>query len=227
VPHLGSRAAHRRATSITGISGMAAVGGALRLPAKFPNSNRPTPRVPERRDTGQKTAQRTSTATPADISGSHVTIATRSSLGSAGASRTSRIRMKPGGTFVCARRTARQLPGGRLDCQRDLSKNLAGPSGTEQGTGIASKGVGLDGDASLSPQGRTLCESTAQQAIPRQRVGKQAEAAITSVPKPRSQRKPSQRVEEPKRGAPAAGGTRTRRYRSQPSHTPAVLIPRE
>jgi len=28
VPHLGSGAAHRRATSITGISGMAAVGGA-------------------------------------------------------------------------------------------------------------------------------------------------------------------------------------------------------
>jgi len=28
VPHLGTGAAHRRATSITGISGMAAVGGA-------------------------------------------------------------------------------------------------------------------------------------------------------------------------------------------------------
>jgi len=34
-------------------------------------------------------------------------------------------------------------------------------------------------------------------------------------------------VEEPERGAPAAGGTRAKRYRSQPSHTPAVLIPRE
>jgi len=77
---------------------------ALRLPAKFPNSNRPTPRVPERQATGQETAQRTSAATPANISGSHVTIAARSSLGSAGASRTSRIRVKPGGTFVCARR---------------------------------------------------------------------------------------------------------------------------
>jgi len=60
----------------------AAAWRALRLPAKFPNSKRPAPRVPERRDTGQKTAQRTSTATPADISGSHVTIAARSSLGS-------------------------------------------------------------------------------------------------------------------------------------------------
>jgi len=68
---------------------------ALRLPAKFPNSNRPTPRVPEHRATGQETAQRTSAATPADVSGS------------AGASRTSSIRVKPGGTFVCARRKAK------------------------------------------------------------------------------------------------------------------------
>jgi len=85
----------------------AAAWRALRLPAKFPNSNRPTPRVPERQATEQETAQRTSTATPADISGSHVTIADRSSLGSAGASRTSRIRVKPGGTSVCARRKAK------------------------------------------------------------------------------------------------------------------------
>jgi len=121
----------------------AAAWRALRLPAKFPNSNRPTPRVPERRKTGQKTAQRTSTATSADISGSHVTVAARSSLGSAGASRTSRLRVKPGGTFVCARRkakgTARQLPGGSLDCQRDLSKNPARRSGTEQGTVLPRK----------------------------------------------------------------------------------------
>jgi len=74
---------------------------------------------------------------PADITGSHVTIAARSSLGSPEASRTSSIRVKPGGP-------ARQLPGFSLDCQRDLSKNLAGPSGTEQGTGIVSKGVGLE-----------------------------------------------------------------------------------
>jgi len=46
-------------------------------------------------------------ATPADITGSHVTIATRSSLGSAGASRTLSIRARPGGTFVCARRKAK------------------------------------------------------------------------------------------------------------------------
>jgi len=77
---------------------------ALRLPAKFPISNRPTPRVPEHRATGQETAQRTSAAMPVDISGSHVTIA-RSSLESAGASRTSSIRVKPGGTFVCAGRS--------------------------------------------------------------------------------------------------------------------------
>jgi len=70
-------------------------GGRLECPAKFPNSNRPTPRVPERQATGLETAQRTSTATPADISGSHVTIAARSSLGSAGASRTSRTRVHP------------------------------------------------------------------------------------------------------------------------------------
>jgi len=60
----------------------------------------------------------------------------------------SSIRVKPSGTFVCARRkakwTARQLSGVGLDCQRDLSKNLAGPSETEQGTGIASKGVSLE-----------------------------------------------------------------------------------
>jgi len=94
-------------------------GGRLESPAitgELPEQQPPNSRVPERRDTGQKTAQRTSTATPSDISGSHVTIAVRSSLGSAGASRTSRIRVKPGGTFVCARRkakwTARQLPGG-------------------------------------------------------------------------------------------------------------------
>jgi len=74
---------------------------------------------------------------------------------------------------------------------------------------------------------RTLCGSRAQQATPRQSVGKQAEAATTTVPKPRIQWEPSQRVDEPERGAPAAGGSRARRYRSQPSHTPAVLIPRE
>jgi len=68
---------------------------ALRLPAKFPNSNRPTPRVPEYRATGQETAYRTSASTPADISGSHVIIAALSSLGSTGASRTSSIRVKP------------------------------------------------------------------------------------------------------------------------------------
>jgi len=79
---------------------------ALRLPAKFPNSKRPTPRAPEHLATGQETAQGTSAATPADISGSHVTITARSSLGSAGASRTSSIRVKPVGTFVCARRKA-------------------------------------------------------------------------------------------------------------------------
>jgi len=103
----------------------------------------------------QETAQRTSTATPADITGSHVTIATRSSLGSAGTSRTSSIRVKPGETFVCARRkakrAARQLPGVSLDCQRDLSKNLAGPSGSEQGTGISSKGVALQSKACSPP----------------------------------------------------------------------------
>jgi len=32
----------------------------------------------------------------------------------------------------------RSEPLGSLDCQRELSKNLAGPSETEQGTGIAS-----------------------------------------------------------------------------------------
>jgi len=45
---------------------------------------RPTPRVPEHRATGRETVQRTLAATPADISGSHVTVAARSSLGSAG-----------------------------------------------------------------------------------------------------------------------------------------------
>jgi len=43
----------------------------------------------------QETAQWTSAATPADITGSHVAIAARSSLGSAGTSRTSSIRVKP------------------------------------------------------------------------------------------------------------------------------------
>jgi len=38
-------------------------------------------RVPEHKATGQETAQRTSAATPPDISGSHVTIAARSSWG--------------------------------------------------------------------------------------------------------------------------------------------------
>jgi len=108
------------------------------ITGEFPNSNRPTSRMPEHRASGQETAQRTSAATPAEVSGSHVTIAARSSLGSAGASRTSSIKGKPG---------ARQVSGGSLDCQRDLSKNLAGPSGTEPGTGIASKGVGLESKA--------------------------------------------------------------------------------
>jgi len=52
----------------------------------------------------QETAQRTSAATPADITGSHVTIAERSLLGSAC---TSSIMVRPGGTFVCARRKAK------------------------------------------------------------------------------------------------------------------------
>jgi len=43
----------------------------------------------------------------------------------------------------------------------------------------------------------------------------------------RIQRRTSQLVEEPERGAQAAGGTRTRRHRYQHSHTPAVPIPRE
>jgi len=42
----------------------------------------------------QKKAQRTSTATPADITGSHVTMAAQRSLGSAGTSRTSSTRRK-------------------------------------------------------------------------------------------------------------------------------------
>jgi len=76
---------------------------ALRLPAKFPNSNFPKPRVPEtpsywlgrasiwpvlafkRRCPGEAQWQ--------DITGSHVPIAVRSSLGSAGASRMSSIRV--------------------------------------------------------------------------------------------------------------------------------------
>jgi len=37
--------------------------------------------------------------------------------------------------------------GGSLDCQRELSKNLEGPSGTEQGTGNASNGFGLESKA--------------------------------------------------------------------------------
>jgi len=55
----------------------------------------------------QETAQRTSAATPADITGSNVTIAARSSLESAGASRTSSIMVKPGGRFVCGRRKSK------------------------------------------------------------------------------------------------------------------------
>jgi len=55
----------------------------------------------------QETAQRTSAATPADITGSHVRIAARSSLESAGVSRKSSIRVKPGGAFVCGRRKAK------------------------------------------------------------------------------------------------------------------------
>jgi len=82
---------------------------ALRLSAKLPNRNHPTPRVPEHQATGQETAQRTSAATPADISGSHVTIAARSSLGTAGASRTSSIRVKPGGTFVFVPKRSRHF----------------------------------------------------------------------------------------------------------------------
>jgi len=50
----------------------------------------------------QETEQKTS-AMPPDITGSHVTITARSSLGTAAASRTSIIKVKPGGTFVCAR----------------------------------------------------------------------------------------------------------------------------
>jgi len=49
----------------------------------------------------QETAKRTSAATPADTSGSDVTIVARSSLGSVGASLTSSIRVKPGGKVNC------------------------------------------------------------------------------------------------------------------------------
>jgi len=98
----------------------------------------------------QETAQRTSAATQVDITGSHVTIAARSSLGSVGTSRTLRIRRD-------------KRPRGR---------------------------------ASASEQKR-------------------------------SQRSSSQRVDRPGRGTSAVCGTIARRYRGQPSHTPAVFMARE
>jgi len=52
-------------------------------------------------------------------------------------------------------------------------------------------------------------------------------SSTTSIPRHRSQRASSQRVDKPGRGVLAAGGNRARRYRGQPNHTPAVLISRE
>jgi len=98
VPHLGSGAAHRQASREPAGRGV--------VLEKSSGSGSPGTAVAQG-NARQETAQRISVATPADITGSHVTIAARSSLGRAGASRRSSIRVKPGETFVCARRKAK------------------------------------------------------------------------------------------------------------------------